>query len=394
MTDPNPTQALQVVNAEQARKELGLHISAGADKDLDARAEHFAQLLSELDPENPNAQDEGRSSVETMATDVQKEAARMSQLLRQPLTTISGKNTEGGDVAKALINLKMEVEKIDPGKFDFEPGWLTRLVGRVPGVGTPVKRYLSRYESAQTVIQAVVRSLEQGRDQLMRDIATLSDDQKQMREMTLKLDRAVKLGQLIDQKLSARLGTGELAAGTPKNKFVSEELLFPLRQRILDLQQQLAVAQQGVLATELIIRNNKELARGVTRALNVTVTALQVGATVAVALESQKAVLDKINTVSQTTSELIAGTAARLKTQGVEIQKQASSAMLNMDSLKAAFADVQAAINDVSAFRTAALPQMASSVLELDKLTSAAEKSIQALEKGRDAKPQISIDVE
>jgi len=36
-----------------------------------------------------------------------------------------------------------------------------------------------------------------------------------------------------------------------------------LRQRIQDLQQQLAVNQQGVLAVELIIRNNKELMKGV-----------------------------------------------------------------------------------------------------------------------------------
>ena len=70
----------------------------------------------------------------------------------------------------------------------------------------------------------------------------------------------------------------------PMYKFVSEELLFPLRQRIQDLQQQLLVNQQGFLTIEMIIRNNKELIRGVNRALNTTVSALQVAVTLATSI--------------------------------------------------------------------------------------------------------------
>ena len=55
----------------------------------------------------------------------------------------------------------------------------------------------------------------------------------------------------------------------PENvKFVTEEVLFPLRQRIMDMQQMIVVNQQGVMATEVVIRNNKELMRGVERARN------------------------------------------------------------------------------------------------------------------------------
>ena len=144
-------------------------------------------------------------------------------------------------------------------------------------------------------------------------------NQKRMRELTIKLEKAIKLGQLIDAKLQSRLGT--LEAGSAKHKFVAEELLFPLRQRIMDLQQQLAVNQQGVLAAEIIIRNNKELIRGVNRALNVTVSALQVGVTVAVALANQKDTLDKVNSVNDTTSDLIASTAARLGSNSVNWRK-------------------------------------------------------------------------
>src|SRR5690606_42135790 len=55
----------------------------------------------------------------------------------------------------------------------------------------------------------------------------------------------------------------QLPADDSRRSFMEEELLFPLRQRILDLQQQLAVSQQGILALEVVIRNNRELIRGV-----------------------------------------------------------------------------------------------------------------------------------
>ena len=67
------------------------------------------------------------------------------------------------------------------------------------------------------------------------------------------------------------------------------------RQRVMDLQQQLLVNQQGFLTTEMIVRNNKELVRGVNRALNTTVSALQVGATLAMALANQRIVLENVD---------------------------------------------------------------------------------------------------
>jgi uncharacterized protein YaaN involved in tellurite resistance len=61
----------------------------------------------------------------------------------------------------------------------------------------------------------------------------------------------------------------------------------------MDLQQQLVVNQQGVLSIDLIMRNNVELTRGVDRAINVTVSALQVAVTLALALANQRITLEK-----------------------------------------------------------------------------------------------------
>jgi uncharacterized protein YaaN involved in tellurite resistance len=401
-TQPTDTASsglsLSVASAEEVRQSLGLtgtdavKAKSGADKALAAKADQFVDVLIKLNPEDLTARKDGTSAVEAVGTDLQRRSALKSRMLQEPVKNLMQRSADKGDVGNALLQLRLEVEEIDPSKFDFEPGWLTRSIGFIPGIGKPVKRYFAKFESAQTTIDSVVRSLELGRGQLERDNETLSHDQLEMRAVTQELEKTVRLTQLIDQKLEARMHA-ELGADPERKRFIAEELLFPLRQRLIDMQQQLVVNQQGVLASEIVIRNNKELVRGVNRALNVTVTALHVGATVAIALAHQKDQLEKIETVNKTTADLIAGTAKRLKTQGAEIHKQAASSMLPMESLKSAFLDVRAALDDISQFRANALPQMAQTVLELERLSVDQEKTIQKMESGNAARPKLSIDI-
>jgi uncharacterized protein YaaN involved in tellurite resistance len=213
-----------------------------------------------------------------------------------------------------------------------------------------------------------------------------------MRALSLKLERAVQLGQLIDQRLQASLDT-EMTADDLRRKFVAEELLFPLRQRIQDLQQQLLVNQQAFLTTEIVIRNNKELIRGVNRAVNVTVSALQVAVNLALALANQRIVLDKVQAISTTTESLIAGTAERLKSQGAEIHKKASGTQLDIEVLKQSFEDIRAALEDIARYRREALPKMAQNILEMDELAQRSEDQIRKYEQaGRSAK-DFSIEI-
>ncbi|MBF0104788.1 MAG: toxic anion resistance protein [Deltaproteobacteria bacterium] len=390
-------QKLAAVDQQVLKAELGIDEGITdkpvSDPELEKKADEFVGRLLGIKNDDAAAQMDVKAAVENMGLDLQKKSSAQSRMLKEPVKKLSQRSEDGGEVANALIGLKIQVEDLDPSRMDFQAGWFTRLVGAIPGVGSPLKRYFSRYESAQTVISAIIRSLELGREQLKRDNVTLAEDQKRMRELTVKLKRAIALGQVIDQKITYSLER-ELAADEQRKKFVSEELLFPLRQRIMDLQQQLAVNQQGVLSTELIIRNNQELVRGVNRALNVTVSALEVAVTVAMALADQKIVLDKINAISATTNSLIAGTAERLKTQGAEIHKQASTTQLDMEVLKNAFKDIKIAMDDISQFRLNALPQMADAILQMDRLNTQAEDKIKEMEESNSKRSSLSLDVD
>jgi len=399
---PRQDIAISVSDPESIKNELHLinpvaiSVEGEPDSQLDQQAEIFTKAILAFNPDDPNQIDNREQnivSVETLGSKVQKEAAHRSNMLKEPIRKLAARGEDGGAVANALVNLKDQVEELNPGRFDFKAGWFSRTLGRLPGVGTPLKKYFTRFESAQTVVEAIIRSLEEGRDILNRDNITLSQDQKMMRGLTINLNKTIQLGLLVDQKLSYALER-EIGPDDPRRRFIEDELLFPLRQRIQDLQQQLAVNQQGVLAIEIIIRNNKELVKGVARGINVTVNALTVAVTVALALANQKIVLDKIDAVNKVTNQLIGQTAAQLKTQGTEIHKQASRSQLDIETLKTAFADIDSALEDISAFRKEALPQMAQNILEMDNLSKNTEAAIQRMEQGNKAAPAITLEVE
>lgn len=355
---------------------------APVDPVIDTQADDVVTKLMTVDPAQAEKVAVNKQAIQNLGSELQREAARRSAMLKQPVHKLYESATEGAPVANALLDLKMKVEELDPGQYDFESGWATRTLGRLPFVGSPLKRYFSRYEASSTQLDAIVRSLRNGKEQLKRDNITLGDDQKAMHALADKLGKAVKLGQLIDAKLSVKVER-ELTADDPRRAVIENEWLFPLRQRIQDLQQQLVVNQQGIMAIDLIVRNNTELMRGVDRATNVTVSALQVAVTLALALANQRVTLDKVLAVNETTDRLIGQTAKTLRTQGVEIHKMAAGTSLNIDTLKQAFTDIRAALDDVARFRQEALPKMAEAIVELDKLSDEAGRTIENMDNAR-----------
>lgn len=385
---------LVVTKSEDMIKNLNLtdpkEVTAeGADPEMEKLAEDFFTQLMSKDMKTTAK----RSAIDQMGLRTQREASHRSKMLDQPIKNLMALGEDGGPVAKSLIDLKVQMEELDPTGLNLDdPGFGVKLLGKLPFFGSALNRYFTKFQKTDTVIAAILQSLKNGGDTLKRDTTTLSGDQEHLSSSLDKLTRAIQLAQLLDQKFSNALETK--ISDENEYQFVEQELLFPLRQRTQDLQQQLAVTQQGIIAIEILIRNNRELIRGVNRAENVSVTALQVAVTVALGLANQRIVLKQINALNIVTSNQIAGTARLLRQTGTEIHKQASTTMLDMDKLEAAFEDIKAAMDDIATFRSEALPQMASNILRLDELTAEQAKSIERMERGNVAQAEITIDVD
>ena len=367
---PSSLLNLSLPPVEAIEREIVASTTPALDPELLAMADAFVQDTLALADEELLQQ---RQSIDGMGLEIQRQAAQRSALLQTPIRKLAHQGDEGGPVAKALVDLRDKMQSLDPQRHDLSTSGVARALSFIPGVGNRLQRYFNKFENAQAGIDGIIHDLEAGRDMLRRDNVTLSDDQTVMRSLIRQLQRQIELGRLLD----SRLGDAVAATTDPQRQaFIEEELLFPLRQRLVDLQQQLAVSQQGVLALEVVIRNNRELIRGVDRALNVTVSALTVAVTTALALANQRLVLDQIESLNTTTSDLIAGTAKALRSQGVEIQTRSASTMLGMEQLEAAFTDVLGAIDELSRYRREALPKLDAQIDRLEKLNDQGHAAI------------------
>ena len=282
----------------------------------------------------------------------------------------------GAEVAKGLEDLTIQMKDLDPSGIDF------MKTGPLGKIFNPIRRYFVRFEESDQAISDVIKSLDKGETSLKNDNTTLELEQASMRKLTKQLNEKIEMGTQLDNYLTNAIDKAKAENADPDRvKFVEEEILLPLRQRLLDFEQMLAVNQQGIVAMEIIRKNNLELIRSVERAKTVTVSALRVAVTVASALYHQKIVLEKVNLLNETTNNMIAATSKMLKEQGAEIQKQAMEANISVDTMKEAFAQTYAALEDISNYKQEALPRVRQTVDEFRALTEEGEKALQRIEK-------------
>ncbi|WP_135548153.1 toxic anion resistance protein [Paenibacillus cymbidii] len=337
---------------------------------------NVAAIMS-LDLDSLDKRREILQSIDTFGMKTMRSSSDKNALLQVTVGKLSKTGDEGGQVARGLAELHTQLKDLDPSLIDFtKTGFLGKLFN-------PLRAYFLKYQRADEMIADIIVSLDKGKSTLKNDNTTLEIEQMALRDLTKKLQKEIELGVLMDQTIESQVEQAKVRNEDPdKIRFITEEVLFPLRQRLMDLQQMLVVNQQGIVAIEVVIRNNKELIRGVDRAKNVTISALKISVTVASALYNQKIVLKKIELLNQTTNELIAGTSRMLKNQGAEIHKQALQSSVSVDTLKQAFSDVLEALDSISTFKQEALPQMRDTIEQFRDLAEEGEKQIQRLERG------------
>lgn len=317
-------------------------------------------------------------TIDNFGKDIVERSSEKNKLLEKTLADLSKTGSEGGVVVDALAKLNREMKELDPSGVNFgNNNMFSRMFN-------PVRNYFQKYEKADGQIEEIMQSLEAGRRTLINDNTTLEIEQASLRDLTQKLGKQVELATEMDASIEKALEEAKVHNEDPeKIKYVEEEVLFPLRQKVMDLQQMQAVNQQGYFAMEIVRRNNKELIRAVDRAKHVTVSALRTAVTVASALYNQKIVLDKVKMINDTTNDLIKQTSIMLKQQGADIQQQAMEANISVDTLKEAFRNTYEALDAVESYKEKALPQLRTQIDAFRELAEEGDKRMHRIESAK-----------
>jgi len=377
--EENAVFSMEIMDPEKITEEIEMQEQLIPEEvcRLKEQAENNAIALFNMDIDSVKDKKQFTSSIEQFGLDTMVKSTTKNSLLKVQVGKLANSGDEGSEVSKGLLDLRREVKGLDPGIINWnKKGFLSKILN-------PIRNYFERYQKAESVIDSIMKSLDKGKATLKDDNTTLAIEQQSLRNLSKQLAQEVELATLMDNAITERLEQAQADNEDEyKIRFVQEEILFPLRQRIMDMQQMTVVNHQGVLAMEVIQRNNNELMRGVDRAKSVTISALRTAVMVASALYNQKIVLQKIQALNETTSNMITSTSRMLREQGGDIHRQSVEANISVDVLKTAFNDVMVALNEVSTFRQNALPIMKNSIEQFRELAEKGEEEIRRMEKG------------
>ena len=235
-----------------------------------------------------------------------------SRLLERSSTSLAGAKKSGSSaqvqVASTLGELRSTVEDLTPNNADLSVG--RKILGIIPG-GNKLAKYFQKYESAQTQLDKIIKSLMAGQDALLKDNASLAQEKTQLWETMQGLSEYAVFAKALDTATASRIDEMKMQGQIEEAGKLDSDVLYPIRQRHQDILTQLAVSVQGYLAIDMIRKNNTELIKGVERARTTTISALRTAVIVAQALANQKMVLDQIDAINTTTNNMILKTSAR-----------------------------------------------------------------------------------
>ncbi len=350
-------QPVAVVPQDEADQIVKLDLTKVPE--LDAKVNDFVMHVLQT-PVNTSVFDEKVNAIHQLGSaEIRASAQIANRMLDRPAKSMDKALFDNSPIAKSLTELRSVVEELDPSR----QGSLSsprKFLGIIP-MGKSVQDYFRKYQSSQTHINAIIESLYHGKDELMKDNASIEQEKVNMWALMQSLRQYIYVGKKIDERLEQKIG--ELEATDPeKARVVKEELLFYVRQKNMDFLTQLAVNIQGYLALDMIRKNNLELIKGVDRATTTTIAALRTAVMVSQALSSQKLVLDQINALNSTTSSLIESTSVMLKRQTTQVHEQASGSSVDLEKLQKSFNHIYETIQAIDAFKVKALGNMQQTV--------------------------------
>lgn len=364
-----PPAAVAAVPVEQVEAVVPIEDATVAKLKKDAA--DFVSSLMAIDTKDPVFAHKIDDIAKLGNAEIVASSQMSNRMLERPSQALAGSKGKGGDVqaqvADGLAKLRFTVEDLDPSKM--KGGFF----GDLFGAKNLMRNYFARYQSSQSHLNAVLKSLDNGADLLLKDNAAIEGEKVRLWETMGKLQQKVALIGALDAELETRIESLRLTDPERAN-VLSSDVLFEVRRKKQDLLTQQSVAAQGYMALDLVRNNNRELLKGVERSSTVTVAALRTAVIVAQALTSQKMVLDQISALNTTTENMILATSVMLKDQTAQIHQQAASSTISIETLQTAFQNIYDTIDAVDAYKLEAVQSMQVTVDALQEQIGKADK--------------------
>src|SRR5688572_9396022 len=207
-----PPQPVAVVAPEQASDAVPLEDAKQVE--LRNKANAFVADLVSLDTKSPAFSQKVGSITSLGEREMRSSAAVSNRMLERPAAAM-GKGQAGGDaqtrVSNTLIDLRTTVTDLDPNRADLTG--VKRVLKWLPG-GDKIDRYFAKYQSAQSHLNAIIKALESGQNDLRKDNAAIETEKVNMWTTMGRLAEYNELAAALDEAIAAKVSALEAAGQT------------------------------------------------------------------------------------------------------------------------------------------------------------------------------------
>ena len=374
--DLTPPAPVGPVAPEDAERRLAIDSATAAR--IDRLVEDFVGDLNSLDLHSGEYRRVVTDVCQLGEREIVATAAMSGRLLNRPTDAMSGVLSRKAPIARRLTQLRRALEDLDPSKSDLMRGESRRFLGLIP-MGDGVDDYFERYAGAQGRIQGIVLGLTNAREALVRDNAVIAQEQRSLWVGMETLRQYAYMAERVDAELERAIATME-STDPGGARLLREDMLFPVRQRRQDLLTQLAVATQGYAALRVVEQNNLAVIRSIQSATTTTVAALRTAAIVAQALTNQRQLVEQIAMANEQASDMLDDTARMLRDRANEVVLRAASAAEHAAALEAAWTKALTVLDQIDAYKLAALAAMKVTARQLSATVERARASAEHLD--------------
>jgi len=171
--------------------------------ELDAQVRQFIDDITAHDSHDPKFK-EAVARIHSMGNkDIEASASVSNRMLERPVKVMEdGLFGKGAEIGKGLIDLRRQIEELDPSKQGdlFSP---RKLLGFIP-LGNKLADYFQRYQSSQTHLNAIIEALKRGKDELLRDNAAIEQEKTNLWSLMERLEKYIHIGKKLDGELATK----------------------------------------------------------------------------------------------------------------------------------------------------------------------------------------------
>lgn len=324
-------------------------------------------------------------SLTALGAEAMAAASNLTSLLDARIGTVLGEVTEGSPVAKTLLGIKLELDKINPAVLANQPvpyKWLVFFTRhRLPGAQQVLEMVAAHRETVRTVIVGLQKGLWAEHDKIVEqaeDLKRLADNLAATQE---QLQADVYLGQLMAEGL-----TREVAAAGPDRREALSQLLADLSMKIVDLQTIDNLNLQSRTAAEQLIRNARLIGDNINRINGVLATSVINALAVRAAAVQQAQTLAMMNDIQRAIGETMVDTAQTLGKTSDQLARMSQSSVVDLKYLEQACAEYERMVESYAAIRDDTTRAAAETSRRLGELNTGLRRRADALGASRHAR--------